>query len=713
MPRLSLRGLVALLYLGSILPLLLLLGGLVYYEYRAFLIAEHTATMQDLVHAVIGVRSSAPGQTLPLPRLGDLLVEQMEGTDFAVVLLNAGGQPLAQSAGAETWLVAGQSAAVDASGAQTRTVTAPDGERVLYLLPIRNPGGALVGTIAASFSTRAVLTELQPLTFWLLLTVGGVGLLALLVTPLLTQLATRPVLGLVETARQVAQGNLDRRATLPPISELRDLATTFNTMLDQIQRTLQIEQQTSAALRQFVADAAHELRSPLAVLRGSVEVWQMAQQRGDTAEVQQAAALTHAEIEGMGRLVDDLLLLARMDHAAERLYTPLHRVELEPLPLLEEVAERARLLATGQELVLDWPRVDLEPLQADADLLRRALNNLLENALRYTPAGQRISLTVMPEAGGCAFVVRDEGCGIAPEHLPRLFERFYQVDDARTRQRGSSGLGLAIVRAIAEAHGGNVRLKSMPGQGTTVTLWLPMPGSIPPTRSVSMPMPATRPTPDRSIRRRRIALLLGSGLLLTLLIGGGIALLPAVADRQPADQLAALIITEAPSATSLPPTAAPLPPPVPAAPGAGFDAAAQRAMLHLGEGIPLEVAHLPEEGATIYEVVFSDRTEVYLDLGTGAILEVERETGGNGRGAEQRRIQLARVAGLVAHGTVTLSFDAAAAAAQAAAPGAGPAREVELEWRDESAQLVYSVELASGAELLLDVQTGALLEWDE
>lgn len=734
MPRLSLRGLFSLLYLSSVLPLLLLLGGLVYYEYRAFLIAEHTTTMQQLVQAAVMPRTD-DGVTLPLPRLGDLLVEQLEDTDFAVIVLDAAGKPLVQSVGAESWLAAAQQAAnTNQHNGAPHTVETSEGARILTVLPVREADGQAIGSIAVSFATAVILPALQPLAFWLLLTVGGVALLALLVTPLLARLATRPAEELSNTAQQVAAGDLTLRAPIPPVHELSTLATTFNSMLDQVQRTVEIEQQTATALRRFVADAAHELRSPLAVLRGSVEVWQMAQQRGEQAEMRQSAALIQAEIDGMGRLVDDLLLLARMDHAAEQSITSLHASDIEPLPLLEEVAERARLLANGQDVVLQWPTTEVQPIRADADLLRRALNNLLENALRHTPPGKQIILSVRQEHQGCSFVVGDAGSGIAPEHLPRLFERFYQVDDARTRRRGSSGLGLSIVQAIAQAHTGSIQIRSTPGVGTTATLWLPCHAPVQHPRHAALPhmlahradraaetIPLSPPFPKRQ------SWLIGagitaSGVLLTLLLGGILRLLPTAADQRPPAPLVAVVAavptpttqpTPLPAALptpTLPATATPLlPPPV----TARFDAAAQQATAHLGGGIPLEVAHLLEEGAQAYEVSFSDRTEVTLDLASGIVLDVERAGGGRGRGAEQRQINAARIASMVVQGGVVLTFDAAAAAAEQHAASYGRAREVELEWWDEAGRVVYSVEFASGPELLIDTQNGDLLEWEE
>ena len=724
MPRLSLRRLFSLLYLGSVLPLLLLLGGLVYYEYRTFLIYEHTATMQKLVQATVLARAvnNTEGIELSLPRLGAVLVEQIQGTDFAAVVLNADGQALAQSDGSDSWLSAAQQTA-SATSASTKTVATSDGMRVRYTLPVRNPDGNQIGTIVASFPIAVVQAELQPLTLWLLLTVGGVALLALLVTPLLARLATRPLAGLVHTAQQVARGDLTTRSPLPPITELQTLASTLNTMLDQVQHTVALEQQTATALRRFVADAAHELRSPLAVLRGSVDVWHLAQQHGDQAEAQQAAKLVQAEIEVMGRLVDDLLLLARMDNTAEQTRLPLNRDEVEPLPLLEEVAERARMLANGQDVVLEWPDSHVPSIPADADLLRRALNNLLENALRHTPAGKRIILTVAPERDGSVFIVQDEGNGIAPEHLPHLFERFYQVDDARTRQRGSSGLGLAIVQAIIQAHGGTVHVNSTLGQGSTFTLWLPGQEALLHVRRSALPellarqtaqpreaLHRSRPLPER---RGRLAgvWLMSSVMLLALLILGGWHLLPQATLRSLGEPFAVVASADTPTARPTATEQAPTPtaPPLPPA-GLGFDTAAQQAAQHLGASMPLEVSHELEDGAAVYEVVLSDYTRVVLDIESGAVLKTDSDYRGSERGVIQQRVEAARVASIVAQGGVTLSFDEAAAAAQAAAPEYGDPYEVELEWDEDWQRVVYSVEFAGERERLVDPQTGEVIE---
>jgi two-component system, OmpR family, sensor kinase len=743
MPRLSLQGLFSLLYLGTIVPLLLLLGGLVYYEYRTFLIAEHTSTMQELVHAGTDANGLIAGETLPLSRLAALLVDQLEGSDFEVIVFDAAGQALAASRGSNDWQAAAQHAGRSLIDARTEKIAAGGESRVLYLLPLRSAEGRLRGSIAASFAVSTVLSDMQPLTTWLLLTVAAVTLLALLIMPLLARLAARPVEDLARTARQVAAGDLEQRAELPAIGELRDLAATLNRMLDQVQQTVELEQHSNTTLRRFVADAAHELRSPLAVLRGSIEVWQMAQQHGNEDEIRQAAGIAEAEIESMGRLVDNLLLLARIEHAGTQTTTPLNIEEIDPLPLLEEVAERARLISQGQDIVLQWPAHELQPIRVDVDLLRRALNNLLENAIRHTPPGKQIILTTQAEEGGGSFSVQDEGCGIAAEHLPRIFDRFYQVDDVRTR-RGSSGLGLPIVRAIVQAHDGHILVDSVLDQGTIMKLWLPCRGPQLYPRLDQQPglpagqvernhrvLPDARPLPRWAGGPAPLALAGSGGVLMVALFSSIFLLLPSNADRIPADPVAAVIVADElaasatptaptvlhrPTSTSLPTPIDPAPTTVPAAaqprPASGFDAAAAAARAYLGGGTVLEVTHLPQRGPQIYEVVFSDRSEVYLNLAGEQILEFEQKRGGNGPGARKQRVREARLAAAVAQGAIVLSFDEAVAIAREYVGNASPARKVELEWWDRQSHAVYSIKFFDGPELLIDPASGELLEWD-
>ena len=178
----------------------------------------------------------------------------------------------------------------------------------------------------------------------------------------------------------------------------------------------------------------------------------------------------------MSSLVDDLLFLARADHPDNRIENLPNQVSLDPLPLLEEVYERAQLLASGQILRLEWPHRPIVPLLADREMIRRALNNLIENALHYTPAGREIRLRVEADEQTCRWIVQDQGDGMEPEQLAHMFERFYRGDQARGRRGAGAGLGLPIAIAIAQARGGTIHAASKPGEGTVVTLELPSSG---------------------------------------------------------------------------------------------------------------------------------------------------------------------------------------------------------------------------------------------
>jgi two-component system OmpR family sensor kinase len=247
-------------------------------------------------------------------------------------------------------------------------------------------------------------------------------------------------------------------------------------MLDRIQSAINRQARLTDEMRRFATDASHELRSPLAVLRNGLEMLEKARRLGDEAQVQAILNLMNGEVDSMTSLVDNLLFLARLDQADDRIEGTLSRALLAPLPVLEEVYERAQMLATGQILYLDWPDHPIAPVLADHEMIRRALNNLVENALHHTPTGREIRLRIEADQQTCRWIIQDQGCGMQPEQLARVFERFYRGDQSRGRQGPGAGLGLPIVAAIARAHGGTVHAASHPGEGAVFTLELPYSG---------------------------------------------------------------------------------------------------------------------------------------------------------------------------------------------------------------------------------------------
>jgi signal transduction histidine kinase len=220
-----------------------------------------------------------------------------------------------------------------------------------------------------------------------------------------------------------------------------------------------------------VADASHELRTPLAVLRGETEV-ALSQQRS-TDEYKASLALIKDEAERLSRIVEDLFILAQQ---------PLDRPTIAKMPvkldrIVEECGRAAQVLAAQKNLKLTIAAEAPLSVQGDDELLQRMILNLLDNAVKYTPAGGAVSIELTASSGEALIRVRDNGIGIPAKDQAFVFNRFYRVDKARSRAMGGAGLGLSIVRRIAEAHGGSVSLESG-ASGSTFTVELPLNGAI-------------------------------------------------------------------------------------------------------------------------------------------------------------------------------------------------------------------------------------------
>jgi two-component system OmpR family sensor kinase len=223
-------------------------------------------------------------------------------------------------------------------------------------------------------------------------------------------------------------------------------------------------------MQRFIADASHELRTPLTSVRGLADY---GRQQGDAAsreELLRLMDLIARESGRMGRLVDDLLLLARFDAGR-----PLDRRPVDLASIAAEAVHRARVVAPGRPITLEAA----EPVivDADAERLRQIIDNLVGNAVRHTPAGSPVTVTVTSEPGGGLLTVADQGPGMTPEQASRVFERFYRTDGARTRTRGGTGLGLAIAASLAAAHGGELSVDTRPGHGAAFHLRLPLPAA--------------------------------------------------------------------------------------------------------------------------------------------------------------------------------------------------------------------------------------------
>ena len=234
-----------------------------------------------------------------------------------------------------------------------------------------------------------------------------------------------------------------------------------------ISRDVTQSERVDAMRRDFVANVSHELRTPLTVVKGFVETLLDSRPRLDETR-QRHLQLMHEQASRMHRLVEDLLMLSRLE-AAE---TPLaDDDDVDVGSLLGEIESDARALSDGRHLIA--LEAEATRVRGSRDELRSAFGNLVSNAIRYTPAGGRIALRWRSMDGGIAFEVEDTGIGIAPEHLPRLTERFYRVDRSRSRETGGTGLGLAIVKHVLMRHHGRLLVHSQPGRGSVFSAWLP------------------------------------------------------------------------------------------------------------------------------------------------------------------------------------------------------------------------------------------------
>jgi two-component system OmpR family sensor kinase len=322
------------------------------------------------------------------------------------------------------------------------------------------PGPLGLGGVILVGTSQEELGDLLPGVFELTLVVA---LASIVLSGLLGWLLARWVLSPIEeiavTARQIGEHNLAAR--IPDLGrgdELSALTASLNAMLDRLADTL-------AAQRQFLSDASHEIRTPLTILKGHLEVTLRRPRQAE--EYRECLETLGAEVVHLEGLVHDLLWIARSEAAGITL--DLADVEIDPW-LAEVVGRHAKAVEErGGRLVLELHSAAHRTI--DPDRLRQVVDNLLSNAIRFTPVGGELRVT-SGDAGALTIAVEDEGPGVAPAERQAIFQRFYRVDDARNRASGGAGLGLAIARDIAHAHGGDLWVEEAPGGGARFVLRL-------------------------------------------------------------------------------------------------------------------------------------------------------------------------------------------------------------------------------------------------
>ncbi|MFH9734048.1 sensor histidine kinase [Streptomyces sp. NPDC017260] len=308
----------------------------------------------------------------------------------------------------------------------------------------------------------------------------GLALLALVVFGRrMLRRGLKPLSDMASTAHGITSHDLTESAARLPLRvdgrdggrEVAELRTAFNTMLEHIDDSLAVRARAEQRLRRFVADASHELRTPLMSVRGYADLFQYAA-ANEPGERERHLARLRAEAARMGVLLDDLLLLARLD--AAEVETPLRWEDADLTELVRQAADAFRAGHPDHPLtVTTGPAV--VKLRLDPQRIRQVLDNLLTNAAVHTPPGTKVSVAVLGTADAARVAVADTGPGIPVADRGRIFDRFYRVDKARSRDRGGSGLGLAVAASLVRAHGGTIELGGEPGV-TVFTVTLPAAG---------------------------------------------------------------------------------------------------------------------------------------------------------------------------------------------------------------------------------------------
>jgi two-component system, OmpR family, sensor kinase len=343
------------------------------------------------------------------------------------------------------------------------TVGGQNGDETSYRVYANHLRGG-IGVVAAPLSE--IDQRLNRLLAVESLVIAAVLLVLGLVAWAVVRVGLLPLDRMGHTAGAIAGGDLSQRVeSTDPRTEVGRLGIALNAMLDRLERAFSQQRQSEDRLRRFLADASHELRTPLASIRGYAELFRMGAAR-EPGEIDKAMRRIEDEAARMGVLVEDLLTLARLDEIAE---TPHARVDLGALA--EDAVSDARATAPDREIALDAEGA--AAVHGDAHQLRQVLANLLRNALVHTPSGSGIEVSVSNGDGRVRLHVRDHGPGLPTGDADAIFERFWRAEGGRERGRAGAGLGLAIVAAIVDAHGGEVGAANAPDGGAVFSVSLP------------------------------------------------------------------------------------------------------------------------------------------------------------------------------------------------------------------------------------------------
>ena len=462
MRPLSIRARLTLWYTGVLVAILLLVSVAAYSLLRWHLYNDLDASL----FTVAGVLRDAPpaDPAAPLPPDLEPLVREFLGSEFADALLQLlDPQGRVRSRALRPALPLSREARVNAArGVPTiENVELSTGDRArLLTMPVIR-AGHVIDLVQVAMPLRRTHQTLARYVETLLVLVPLGVVLSAVGGWMLARRALRPVDRMSQSALQISAEDLSRRLELRGTQdEIDRLADTLNAMLARLQAAF-------TGMQRFTADAAHELRTPLTALRGGIEIALRAERSPD--EYRRVLTSSIEEVDQLIRLAEDLLLLSRSTVGLEATRQP---VDLEPLCL--EALEIGVRLAKGKGVTVSMGATSPAVVRGDAGALRRALLNLVDNAVKYTPAGGSVTISLEHTAAAATIAVEDTGVGIDPADAERIFEPFVRLDAGRNRDTGGSGLGLAIARSIVRAHDGTLEVESRAGGGCRFTIRLPL-----------------------------------------------------------------------------------------------------------------------------------------------------------------------------------------------------------------------------------------------
>jgi heavy metal sensor kinase len=474
----SIRFRITLWFVFILAIVLAAFSGLIYYDQARDLQADSVGNIQGKFARLLGYFRSAdwqnsnlglsdvPDNTPPLQQ-GDMLAI----TDTNGQIVQSLGIKPSDKLASDLISTASQQRNLNVYE-QTISITDPTGKAsdadYLFIVSFVFRGDTPVGALIIGSPTN-LSNQLQRLKVSLIL--GSLLMLVIAFTGglWLADRAMRPVKTITHAAQNISESDLNRRINLLGRDELAELANTFDDMLSRLQVAFDRQ-------RRFVADASHELRTPLTIT--NLEIDQALSKNRSSADYQRALQTINVENERMMRMVNDLMTLARMDSGQALLQ--FEKLDLSDVAL--EAVERMSSLAEHQQVRLETTELPELIVNGDRQYLIQMISNLIENAIKYSGSGQKISVgtsaLIIDKKEFASLRVVDNGPGIPPEHLPHLFDRFYRVDQARTQGDDSSaptgsGLGLSIVAWIVEAHGGKINVESKVNEGTTFEVRIP------------------------------------------------------------------------------------------------------------------------------------------------------------------------------------------------------------------------------------------------